>query len=56
MGISVTIQDFSALLKSEKEDGFMEMLRRIAQTASPEDIQTLQSKPVGPTATWVGWK
>jgi len=53
MGTAMTIEQFNALLTSEKDEGpLLTALRKLTTLKKPEDVAVLA---VDPLAVWGGW-
>ncbi len=53
----VTIEQFQAMMKSEKKDGLLALFESISAFITPEDVRRMADKAdSGPVSSWVGWR
>ena len=57
MDVATTIQDFNALLASERETSLLTVLRAICRIPATGDIRLLKEEPgkIEPQGAWGGW-
>ncbi len=57
MQATVTIEQFQAMMRSEKKDGLLALFETMTTALTPEDVRRMSDKSeVGPVYTWVGWR
>jgi len=57
MQASVTIEQFQAMMKSEKKDGLLALFESISASITPADVRRMADKAeTGPVSSWVGWR
>jgi len=53
----VTIEQFQAMMKSEKKDGLLALFETITTSITPTDVRQMADKSRnGPQGSWVGWR
>lgn len=53
----VTIEQFQAMMKSEKKDALLALFERISASVTPADVRRMSDKSAaGPASNWVGWR
>lgn len=57
MQAAVTVEQFQAMMKSEKKDGLLALFESISASITPADVRRMADKAaVGPISSWVGWR
>ena len=57
MQATVTIEQFQAMMRSEKKDGLLALFETMTTALTPEDVRRMSGKDkVGPISSWVGWR
>ncbi len=53
----VTIEQFQAMMTSEKKDSLFALLENITTSITPADVRRMSDKSeTSPITSWVGWR
>jgi|GEM_PF-6168801 len=53
----VTIEQFQAMMKSEKKDGLLALFESISASITPTDVRKMTDKNgIDPLGSWAGWR